>query len=68
MSKNAANKRRLKAIHRDQWSRLPKGTPLAFVIRDVVPQRTPLMELESIMLRNMDEAAADTRAKYVDGR
>jgi hypothetical protein len=45
MSKNAQRKRREKAKHRDQFSPVPRGTPLAFFIRNVEPVSTPLMEM-----------------------
>lgn len=47
MSKNASNKRRAKAKHRDQFSGLPLGTPLGFLIAraGVLPLSTPLMDM-----------------------
>lgn len=45
MSKNAQRKRRAKAKHRDRFSALPKGTPLAFLFRGVEPVSTPLMDM-----------------------
>lgn len=62
MSKNAANKRRNRHWHKDQFSRYPRGkVDLGLLISRVEPQSKPLMD---IMLRHMDEAAAETRVKY----
>lgn len=47
MSKNARRKLIEKRAHRDAFSRYPKGTPLAFIIRGVEPMSTPLLELIS---------------------
>lgn len=45
MSKNASNKRRAKARHRDQFSALPRGTSLAFLVQKVTPLSTPFLDM-----------------------
>lgn len=44
MSKNAATKRRQKARHRDQFSRVPLGVDYALFLPPIVPASTPLFD------------------------
>lgn len=46
MSVSGSSKRRAKARHRDQFSIIPTGTPLDFIVRKggLAPLRTPLLE------------------------
>lgn len=45
MSRNAHNKRIARNKHRDQFSPLPRGTGLAFLITKLEPVETPLLAL-----------------------
>jgi hypothetical protein len=46
MSVSGLNKRRARAKHRDQFSIIPAGTPLDFIVRKggLTPLRTPLLD------------------------
>lgn len=44
MSKNSQNKRKAKLRQRDQFSRIPLGTPFATLVANVAPMQTPFWE------------------------